>query len=265
MQRFKGTRVHTYQNPRLPWPRIQGSKDTRLFRVGSDIPTLPTARPGNPELSRVQRFKGTRVHTYKNPRLQGSKDTRVQGYKVVWSRHPDTPDSPTRKPGAFKGPKVRRYKSPHIQESKVARVQGYKGPRIQGCLGLVPTTRSFQGCKSSKAQESTHTRIQGCQGPRIPGSKDTRLFRVGSGHPDTPDSPTRKPGVFKGPKVQRHNSAHIQESKVARVQGYKDPRIQGCLVPTSRHSRQPNPETRSLQVSKGSKVQQSTHTRIQAC
>ena len=149
--------------------------------------------------------------------MQESKDTRVQGYKVVWSRHPDTPDSPTRKPGAFKGPNGQRYKSPHLQESKVARVQGYKVLRIQGWLGLVPTsrhsrqpdpeTRSFQGSKGSKVQESTH----------------------------------------------------------ARIQGYKGPRIQGCLVPTSRHSRQPDPETRSFQGSKWSKVQESTPTRIQGC
>ena len=101
-----------------------------------------------------------------------------------------------------------------MQESKVARVQGYKVPRAQGCLALVPTTRSFQGCKGSKVQESTLTRIQGCHG-----------------------------------------------------QGYKGPRIQGCLglVPTSRHCRQPDPETRSFQGSKGSKVQESTHTRIQGC
>ena len=37
------------------------------------------------------------------------------------------------------------------------------------------------------------------------------------------------------------------------------------LVPTSRHSRQPDPETRSFQGSKASKVQESTHTRIQGC
>ena len=197
-----------------------------MFRVGSDIPTLPTARPGNPELSRVQSFKGTRVHTYKNPRLPGSKDTRIQGYNVVWSRHPDTPDSPIRQPGAFKGPKVRRYKSPHIQESKVARVQGYKGPRIQGCLGLVPTTRSFQGSKGSKVQESTHTRIQGCHGLMTQGSKDTRLVRVGS---DIPTLPTARPGNqelsrvqrFKGTRVHTYKNPRLSWSNDTRVQGYK--------------------------------------------
>ena len=176
------------------------------------------------------------MHTYKNPRLPGSKDTRIQGYKVVWSRHPDTPDSPTRKPGACKCPKVQRYNSPHIQESKLARVQGYKGPRIQG-LGLVPTsphsrqpdpeTRSFPGSKGSKVQEYRHTRIQGCQGPRIQGSKDTRLFRAGS---DIPTLPTARPGNPELSRVQRFEGTRVHTYKNPRLPGSKDTRVQEYKV-----------------------------------